>query len=183
MGTGTRYPHVVRLLRRHARTGRALEIGAGGAVYKDLFEDYVGTDLPSTGYQAAGDIAVYCDGRRLPFADASFGTVFTVATLCLIPEPARVCCEAWRCLAPGGCFLVFDYTMRTKRDLQRRHERQADGVQLNFWTGRELQALLRDARFGRVQRHERRPWLSPVTRALPGLGDELFGWLIYQARK
>ncbi len=89
MGKGTRYPHVENLLVQNYTGGNVLELGAGGAVYKNLFEYYIGTDLPTTTYQEIGDLSVYCDARNLPFESESFDFVFQVASLCLIPEPKK----------------------------------------------------------------------------------------------
>ena len=54
MGRGTRYPFIENILRAHVKPGaKVLEIGAGGAVYKDAFDEYFGTDLP--GFQLPDD--------------------------------------------------------------------------------------------------------------------------------
>ncbi|PID97153.1 MAG: SAM-dependent methyltransferase [Actinomycetales bacterium] len=48
---------------------------------------------------------VQCDARRLPFADASFDTVFTAyGVFGFVADPVRVLAEVCRVLRPGGRF-------------------------------------------------------------------------------
>ncbi len=48
--------------------------------------------------------AILCDARRMPLADASFETIFSVSVLEHIPDVADVLAEAVRVLRPGGTF-------------------------------------------------------------------------------
>lgn len=88
--------------------GRLLDIGCGRKPYRDLFpqvEEYVGVDLPSTGY-GTGSVDVLGDGQRLPFRDASFDTVFCSEVLEHVPEPGRLVLEVARILKPGGTLIL-----------------------------------------------------------------------------
>jgi len=183
MGKGTRYPHVETILRRHYTGGRALELGAGGAVYRDIFTDYIASDLSSTPYAQPGDLDVACDARALPFADNSFALCFAVACLCLIPRPEQVFAEVHRCLQDGGIFLVFDYSQRTQRDLAERHRRQGDDVHLNLWTARSLEKMLRASGFGTAKRLETKLHWQLAISLWPRLSDESRHWLMVAARK
>ena len=117
---GTRYPHVETILREyHAKkAGKVLEIGAGGAVYKNIFQDYVGTDLPTSPYPEKGDLDVYCDAQYLPFKENTFQIAFVVGALYQIQHTDLVLSEIKRVLKPGGHFIAFDYNKKTTKRLR-----------------------------------------------------------------
>jgi len=183
MGRGTRYPHVEQLLRTHYRGGRTLEIGAGGAVYRDLFEDYVGIDLPMTSYAETGDLAVFCDSRALPFRSESFDFAFVVAALYQMREPDLVCQEVWRCLKDGGVFLVFDYTIPMKMEAIRKNLRQNINRQFHFWGPGELETVLRYSGFRQAVRIEENLKWTLLARLLPNFVDRHRSWLVVKADK
>ncbi len=141
MGRGTRYPFVENILKTHVMPDfRVLEIGAGGAVYKDLFKDYVGTDLASTPYAEAGDIAVYCDGQQIPFKNESFDVAFIVAALFQIPETGKVITEIHRVLKGGGIFIIFDYNKKRTQYLK---QNENDGInQDHIWSPQQLKKIV-----------------------------------------
>ncbi|MEW6750757.1 MAG: methyltransferase domain-containing protein [Candidatus Latescibacterota bacterium] len=182
MGLGTRYPFVERILRRAYRGGRVLEIAAGGALYGDLFERYVATDLPTTPYARPGDLGVACDAGALPFRVGSFDLVFVVAALFSIPDPGWVGQQVWMCLRPGGRFLVFDYTQGTQRRALLNNLRRGNPRRFAFWSRSGLAQVLYECGFHRVrQRH--RSLAEGLLWAVPGCGDRWGQWLILQAEK
>lgn len=183
MGKGARYPHVETMLRRHHSGGRALELGAGGAVYRDIFNDYVASDLPTTPYAETGDIDVGCDARQLPFTPESFGLCFAVACLYLIPQPEQVFREVHRCLQVGGKFLLFDYSLRTQINLAKRHKQQGDSVHLNLWTTQKLEGLLRESGFSEIRMLETKPYWQAAISIWPRLSDHSRHWLMIAATK
>ena len=146
MGRGTIYPFIENILKAQAKPDfTVLEIGAGGAVYKDLFNDYYGTDLASTLYAGKGDIAAYCDGQVLPFKDGAFDLMFTVATLYQIPDTKKVMKEAYRTLGKGGMFIIFDYNKKQTRYLK---EKENDGDNHDHvWSPRELKMIAEENGF------------------------------------
>ena len=144
---GTRYPHVETILREyHAKkAGKVLEIGAGGAVYKNIFQDYVGTDLPTSPYPEKGDLDVYCDAQYLPFKEDTFEMAFIVAALFQMQNLVMVLSEIKRVLKPGGHFIVFDYNKkRTKR--LKATENLGDNFD-HVWSPRELRQIIQKAGF------------------------------------
>lgn len=92
------------VLDRHCR-GRVLDAGTGRGAYRDLLktyaEEYVGMDIaPSPATTAVGD------AQRLPFAAASFDTVFCSQVLEHVPEPWLALSEFRRVLRPGGRLIL-----------------------------------------------------------------------------
>lgn len=94
--------------------GRLLDVGCGDKPYEVLFlphvEAYVGVEHDATwaGTVSArhGKADVVYAGDRLPFDDASFQTVLSNQVLEHVPDPAHLCREMARVLAPGGRLLV-----------------------------------------------------------------------------
>lgn len=86
-----------------------LEIGVGtGRFAKELGID-AGIDPSEQALTLAkkrGIKAQRATGEDIPFADASFGAVFVLFTLCFVETPGKVLSEAARVLKPGGCLVV-----------------------------------------------------------------------------
>lgn len=103
------------------RDQRVLEIGAGSGqcsrwlaaqgaevVATDLSAGMVGTGVEVNDHvpEASRVPFVQCDGRVLPFADASFDTVFTAyGVVPFVADSDVVLTEAARVLRPGGRFV------------------------------------------------------------------------------
>ncbi|MDO8873699.1 MAG: class I SAM-dependent methyltransferase [Methanoregula sp.] len=139
MGRGIRFALIERILKKKYRGGSVLEIAAGGCLYRDLFEDYVSTDLPASSYYDSGDICVFCDGQVLPFKENSFDFVFMIAALYQIKTPELLIKEVSRVLKPRGQFIVFDYNKpRLIRVKNVEH-----GVVNHIWHPWELETLLK----------------------------------------
>jgi len=49
------------------------------------------------------------DAQALPFPDASFDTVVSTLTLCVVPDDRATIAEMWRVLRPGGRLLLLDH--------------------------------------------------------------------------
>jgi len=147
LGKGIRYSHVESVLKEYyaKRGGKVLEIGAGGATYKDIFSDYLGTDLPGNPYSQKGDLDVYCDAQYLPFKENTFDMAFTVAALYQIPVTDLVLAEINRILKVDGYFLIFDYNKKTTRRLK---ATENEGNNCNHvWSPWELKRIINKAGF------------------------------------
>lgn len=86
------------------RLARGPLAAGGGLVGVDLFPRklaFARRALPAVRFAAA-------DATRLPFADASFASVFVRDLLHHVPEPERAVAEAVRVLAPGGRLCVLE---------------------------------------------------------------------------
>lgn len=97
-----------------------LDLGCGLGGYhpglKNVFHSLHGTDVSKASVEMAArrhDWVQYTsyDGKRLPYADASFDVVFTITVMHHVPPdqwPAFVA-EMHRVLKPGGIGLVFEH--------------------------------------------------------------------------
>lgn len=111
--------------------GRALEVGVGvGANWAYLPQSisYAGIDPDPFMIERARRHAaergleielVQAGAERLPFADASFDTVFTTLTLCTIAGVPQALAEVQRVLRPGGEFRFWEH-VRPGRGLKGR---------------------------------------------------------------
>lgn len=148
MSKGTRYPHVINTLRKQlVPDSRVLEIGCGGAIYKDMFTHYVGSDIGKTSYADPGDVDVFCDGRHLPFQASSFDLVFMVNCLLLIKETGIALNEFYRVLRPGGRILVFDYNTKGSKWVKAQQEANGYTGHSSIWSPFQLQSLVAKANF------------------------------------
>jgi SAM-dependent methyltransferase len=86
-----------------------LEIGVGtGRFARELGID-AGIDPSERASALANNRGIKVQratGEDVPFADASFGTVFILFTFCFVEAPEKVLSEAARVLKPGGCLVV-----------------------------------------------------------------------------
>lgn len=85
--------------------GPVLEIGSGKGALQGLGGDYVACDYSLTALQRwvrPEHVRVCASAERLPFPDASFRFVFSVAALEHVPDVAAAFAEIDRVLAPGG---------------------------------------------------------------------------------
>ena len=90
-----------------------LDLGCGDGKFASVLFGHpleVGLDIRSARVQEAARsgsyrLALQGDARRLPFADHSFGTVFSACAVEHIPEVNDVLQEVARVLRPGGRFL------------------------------------------------------------------------------
>jgi SAM-dependent methyltransferase len=121
---------------------------------------------------------VQCDARRLPFAEASLGSVISVSTLEHIPDVAAAIAAVARALRPGGVFAytvpidAFDRNMLGYRALRVMSPGLADRyagqvnrllTHVNIWPASRWATLTEDGGL-RVQRVT--PFLSPGATAV-----------------
>lgn len=108
--------HLERAMREVAPLahGRLLDVGCGDKPYEAVFlphvSSYVGVEHDATwsGTVSAqhGKADVVYAGDTLPFEDGAFETVLSNQVLEHVPDPARLCREMARVLAPGGRLLL-----------------------------------------------------------------------------
>jgi SAM-dependent methyltransferase len=91
--------------------GSVLDVGCGGQPYRSLFSravTYTGIDTVDAaanfGYQTPDTL--YFSGNTWPVEDASVDFVLCTETLEHVPDPTVLIAEAFRCLVPGGTFLL-----------------------------------------------------------------------------
>lgn len=103
-----------RLLKGIARqaplmSGRLLDFGCGSKPYRPLFgvNEYIGLDFENPGHPHVNEqIDVFYDGKRIPFGDASFDSVFTSEVFEHVFNLPEVLDEINRVLKPGGLILA-----------------------------------------------------------------------------
>ena len=96
---------------RHAPllSGRMLDFGCGSKPYRALFEveEYIGLDFENPGHPHLNEqIDVFYDGKRVPFEDASFDSIFSSEVFEHVFNLPDVLTELRRVLKPGGLILV-----------------------------------------------------------------------------
>jgi SAM-dependent methyltransferase len=132
-----------------------LDFGCGPGNYRVMFEDrsYVGFDIhPPDFYKWKGERTwfVVADGRRVPFADASFDFVFMNAVLEHIKENSIAAREAVRVLKPGKrCIVIVPTTLSVVYDelpfIPLKLLRIMKGHADHYYSRRALTGLLQDA--------------------------------------
>ena len=128
-----------------------LEIGVGtGRFAKELGIDE-GIDPSERSLSFARKRGVHTQraaGEQVPFADASFGAVFILFTLCFVETPEKVISEAVRVLKPGGCVIVGIINRESAWGslyLQKKAEGHLLYKRARFFNANELSALLKTA--------------------------------------
>jgi len=85
---------------------RSLEVGCGRGYLQDAVEDYTGLDLSDSVRQYLHRPFVQGCATELPFADGSFGCLWTYAALEHILRPETALAEMRRVLRDGGVLLL-----------------------------------------------------------------------------
>ncbi|MCQ9352679.1 class I SAM-dependent methyltransferase [Corynebacterium sp. 153RC1] len=95
------------------QVGKVLDVGGGPGYFAAEFADYISLEPDAGEMQAAGislSNAVRGTGEALPFADASFDTVFSSNVAEHVPDPWLMAQEMLRVCKPGG-LVILSYTV------------------------------------------------------------------------
>lgn len=169
-----------------------LEIGVGtGRFAKELAID-AGID-PSeqalTFARKRGVKAQRATGEDIPFADASFGAVFVLFTLCFVETPGKVLSEAARVLKPGGRLLVGIINRKSAWGglyMRKKAEDHPLYRHARFYSAAELSAMLKTAGLN-IEASASSLFQPPSNNpyreeASPGLSEDA-GFICIRARK
>lgn len=129
------------VIRQYA-AGKILDLGAGFSTYRSILleygDTYVGMDIE----RHSSRLDSIADGRKLPFANEVFDTVFSSQVLEHTPEPWDLLRDACRVLRPGGVLILsaphLSYIHAVPEDYYR-------------YTNYGLIFLLRQAGFGEIE--------------------------------
>src|SRR5213592_4211632 len=83
---------------------RVLDVGAGDAPYRELFEqvEYVTLDWEHSEHEPTPASDIVCSAYDMPVEDESFDALLMTQVLEHVAEPTRVLREGRRALRPGG---------------------------------------------------------------------------------
>jgi SAM-dependent methyltransferase len=98
-------------VKRHSKklTGVMLDFGCGSKPYRDLFQvkQYVGLDIINEAHDHTGeDIDVLYDGKKIPFPDAHFDSIFSSEVFEHVFNLDEVLAELSRVLKKDGLLLI-----------------------------------------------------------------------------
>ncbi len=86
-------------------SGRRVEVGAGGSLFKNAFPEITTTDIV-----LAPNLDLVVDAQLLPFPDKSIRAVYGINCFHHFPSPQKFFSELDRVLVPGGgCVLIEPY--------------------------------------------------------------------------
>lgn len=90
-------------------SGRCLDFGCGSKPYINLFEnvtEYVGLDIEDERHGFGNDtVDVFYDGKRIPFEDGAFDSIFSSEVYEHIPNISEIIPEINRVLKMGGVYI------------------------------------------------------------------------------
>lgn len=89
--------------------GRMLDFGCGSKPYKSLFtvDEYIGVDFEGEGHSHENEqIDVFYDGKKLPFPDNHFDSVFSTEVFEHVFNLEEMVVEIKRVMKPGARILV-----------------------------------------------------------------------------
>lgn len=94
---------------RNYLSGTMLDFGCGKRPYKHLFnvQNYIGVDLDESGHDHKNEhIDVYYDGKKIPFDNDHFDSVFSSEVFEHIFNLGEILDELYRVTKPGGHMLI-----------------------------------------------------------------------------
>lgn len=90
-------------------SGKMMDFGCGRKPYQNLFTvtEYIGVDMEQTGHDHKLSLAdVFYDGKKIPFGNETFDSVFCSEVLEHVFNPDEILPEIYRTLKPGGRLLL-----------------------------------------------------------------------------
>jgi len=148
-----------------------------------MFDEYIGIDLPQSGHIIENNTSVFADACHLPFDKDIFDFALTIGALYMFDDPGRACREIYRCLRPGGKYLVIDYTVDVKINALKKNLDKGIDRTFHFWKGNELGDLLRYSGFIDSDRQYVSLKSKLLSKLRCGIVDRRDTWLIYTAIK
>jgi SAM-dependent methyltransferase len=89
--------------------GKLMDFGCGSKPYRSLFQvdEYLGIDIENPGHPHANEqIDVFYDGKKIPFTDETFDSVFSSEVIEHVFNLNEALSEINRVMKPGGVILI-----------------------------------------------------------------------------
>lgn len=101
---------------------KILEIGCGPAFLRQEFgKDYIGTDITDEPYNILPrDVDYVCPADKLPLKEESIDIVIIKSAFYLFNDHKAALAEAFRVLKSKGVLIIFDYTRKAQKGLQKK---------------------------------------------------------------
>lgn len=155
------YRFVAEQARLLPRGANVLDVGAGEAPYRELFDEqqYVTLDREDTPH--SGEVDLYGDAESIPVEDASFDAVLCTQVLEHVPRPEDALREFSRVLDAGGILIA------TVPFLWEEHETPFDYYR---YTRYGIEHLARSAGFTEVEVRPRTDCFTALAQLLQNVG-------------
>jgi len=119
---------IINIIKQYWTPGKKiLEIGCGPAFLREFFgADYIGTDITDEPYNEnlPRNVDIVCAAENLLMKNDMVDIVTIKSSFYLFTEHDRVLMEVNRVLKSHGLILIFDYTRKTQKKLQKsEHEK------------------------------------------------------------
>ena len=142
---------------------RIVDVGAGSAPYRELFDhaDYVTVDWAESQHEEARSSDIIASAQALPVSDESFDAVLMTQVLEHVPSPEGVLEEMHRVLRPGGSINL------TAPLVWELHEQPHDYFRFTCYG---LEALLAHAGFEAIEVRPRNDCFTTLAQLLSNAG-------------
>lgn len=167
--------------------GKLLDFGCGSKPYKPLFtvDEYIGIDFENPGHPHLNEqIDVFYDGKRIPFADGHFDSVFSSEVFEHVFNLEEILLEINRVMKKGGQLLITcpfsicehevpnDFARYSSYSIKYLLEKNGFEVVQQFKTGNSIETVSQ-LRIMYIHQH-----ITPYIRKIPVLRS-VFRFLVY----
>jgi SAM-dependent methyltransferase len=155
------YRFVAEQARRLAPASRVLDIGAGEAPYRELFDEHTYVTLDRAETPHSGEVDLYGSADSIPADPRSFDAVLCTQVLEHVPQPLDALREFRRVLVEGGTIIA------TVPFVWEEHEAPFDYYR---YTRFGLEHLLREADFGEIEVRPRTDCFTTLAQLMRNVG-------------
>jgi SAM-dependent methyltransferase len=124
--------------------GKMMDFGCGQKPYKNVFDvdEYIGVDFENPGHPHLNEsIDVFYDGKKLPFPDAHFDSVFSSEVFEHIFNLQEIIMELNRVLKPNGYILITCPFTYCEHEIPNDYARYSSYGMTNLFTSRGFEIV------------------------------------------